>query len=104
MSTNNIKLLAWVNSMAALCKPKDIVWCDGSQQEWETMWDIMVKGGTAKKLDEKQTTQQLLHPFSSRGCRTGRRPHLYLLSESKKQDAGPTNNWCDPADHAQNPE
>ena len=40
-SSNNKKLLAWVDKMAALCQPKDIVWCDGSKQEWEDMWDIM---------------------------------------------------------------
>ena len=54
MATENKKLQQWVEDMVALCQPDNVVWCDGSKDEWSRMWDILVKGGTAKKLDEKK--------------------------------------------------
>ena len=54
MATENKKLRQWVEEMTALCQPDNVVWCDGSKDEWSKMWDILVKGGTAKKLDEKK--------------------------------------------------
>ena len=55
MATENKKLQQWVDDMTALCQPDNVVWCDGSKDEWSRMWDILVKGGTAKKLDEKKS-------------------------------------------------
>ena len=54
MATRNKKLQTWVDEMTQLCQPDRVVWCDGSKEEWAAMWDIRVKGGTAKKLDEKK--------------------------------------------------
>lgn len=94
MSTTNKKLKAWVDDMAAICKPDDIVWCDGSKAEWEAMWDIMVKGGTAKKLDEnKRPNSYYIRSVPEDVARVEDR--TYICSE-KEEDAGPTNNWCDP--------
>jgi phosphoenolpyruvate carboxykinase (GTP) len=56
MVTKNKKLGHWVDEMTMLCQPDNVVWCDGSKDEWSKMWDILVKGGTAKKLDEKKTS------------------------------------------------
>jgi len=94
MSTNNKKLQAWVDEIAALCQPDNVVWCDGSKEEWEAMWDILVKGGTAKKLDEvKRPNSYYIRSVPADVARVEDR--TYICSE-KEDDAGPTNNWCDP--------
>ena len=49
----NAKLIAWVADMAALCKPKDIHWCDGSAEEYEALCAQLVYAGTFKKLKEQ---------------------------------------------------
>jgi phosphoenolpyruvate carboxykinase (GTP) len=96
MSTTNKKLLAWVDDMAKLCQPDTIVWCDGSEEEWETMWDIMVKGGTAKKLDEnKRPNSYYVRSVPADVARVEDR--TFICSE-KAEDAGPTNNWTDPGE------
>lgn len=94
MNAKHKKLQDWVNEIAALCQPKDVVWCDGSESEWEAMWDIMVKGGTAKKLDEnKRPNSYYIRSVPQDVARVEDR--TFICSE-KEEDAGPTNNWCDP--------
>ncbi|HXB60210.1 MAG TPA: hypothetical protein VNU95_11620, partial [Candidatus Acidoferrales bacterium] len=51
--TSNQKILNWVQEMAALCQPDKIHWCDGSEAENQALCDLMVKGGTLTKLNEK---------------------------------------------------
>jgi phosphoenolpyruvate carboxykinase (GTP) len=94
MATANEKLLTWVDEMAALCQPEKIVWCDGSKEEWSNMWDILVKSGTAKKLDEKKRPNSYyIRSVPADVARVEDR--TYICSE-KEDDAGPTNNWCKP--------
>ncbi len=94
MATENKKLQVWVDEMTDLCQPDNVVWCDGSKEEWETMWDIMVKGGTAKKLDEnKRPNSYYVRSIPADVARVEDR--TYICSD-KEEDAGPTNNWCDP--------
>ena len=96
MASKNQKLQVWVDEMAALCQPDNIVWCNGSEQEWEDMWDIMVKGGTAKKLDDKKRPNSYyIRSVPADVARVEDR--TYICSE-KEEDAGPTNNWADPAE------
>ncbi len=94
MTSSNKKLQDWVDNMAALCQPDNIVWCDGSKQEWDAMWSILVKGGTAKKLDEsKRPNSYYIRSVPADVARVEDR--TYICSE-KEEDAGPTNNWCAP--------
>jgi phosphoenolpyruvate carboxykinase (GTP) len=96
MATNNKKLQAWVDEKAALCQPDNIVWCDGSDKEWDDMWDIMVKGGTARKInEEKRPNSYHVNSIPADVARVEDR--TYICSE-KEADAGPTNNWFDPAE------
>ena len=96
MATENKKLLAWVDEMAALCQPDKIVWCDGSKKEWEDMWDILVKGGTAKKLDEnKRPNSYYIRSVPADVARVEDRTFICSKNEA---DAGPTNNWCEPTE------
>ena len=94
MATENKKLQQWVDDMTALCQPSNVVWCDGSKDEWSRMWDILVKGGTAKKLDEKKRPNSYyIRSVPADVARVEDR--TYICSE-KEEDAGPTNNWCAP--------
>ena len=94
MVTKNKKLERWVDEMTVLCQPDNVVWCDGSKDEWSKMWDILVKGGTAKKLDEKKRPNSYyIRSVPADVARVEDR--TYICSE-KEEDAGPTNNWCEP--------
>ncbi len=94
MKTENSKLLSWVDAMAELCQPENVVWCDGSKQEWENLWAILVKTGTATKLDEnKRPNSYYVRSVPEDVARVEDR--TYICCETQ-QDAGPTNNWCAP--------
>ena len=96
MMTNNIKLQAWVDEKAELCQPDNIVWCDGSDKEWDDMWDIMVKAGTARKINqEKRPNSYHVNSVPADVARV--EDGTYICSKEEK-DAGPTNNWLNPAE------
>ena len=94
MATENKKLQQWVDEMVKLCQPKDVVWCDGSKDEWSRMWDILVSGGTAKKLDEKKRPNS--YYIRSVPADVARVEDRTFICSKEEKDAGPTNNWCAP--------
>jgi len=94
MATINKKLQAWVDKMAALCQPDQVVWCDGSKAEYDRMWDIMVKSGTATRLnDKKRPNSYYCHSVPEDVARVEDRT---FICSQKQDDAGPTNNWMNP--------
>jgi len=98
-SSNNKKLLNWVNEMTSLCQPDNVVWCDGTDAEWDAMWELMLNSGTALKLNEdKRANSYLVRSVPADVARVEDRT---FICSAKEQDAGPTNNWANPVDMQQ---
>jgi len=68
--TNNQKLLAWVDEIAALCEPDRVYWCDGSQEEYDRLCDDLVEAGVFTKLNT-EASKLLPHPLPSQGRGAG---------------------------------
>ena len=92
--TRHKQLLAWVEEVAALTEPDAIHWCDGSQAEYDQMFERMLASGTAQRLDANQRPGSYL--VLSDPADVARVEDRTFICSEKKEDAGPTNNWCEP--------
>jgi len=90
--TRNTKLLAWVDEVARMCRPEQIVWCDGTVAEYNRLMDLMVKSGMATKLAKRPNS----YHFRSHASDVARVEDRTYIACRNKDDAGPTNNWIDP--------
>jgi phosphoenolpyruvate carboxykinase (GTP) len=94
MAATHQALQQWVAQQATLCRPDNIVWCNGTQQEYHTMWQLMIQTGTAKQLDNsKRPDSYYVRSVPADVARVEDR--TFICSQSS-DDAGPTNNWTDP--------
>jgi phosphoenolpyruvate carboxykinase (GTP) len=86
----------WVNEVAALTQPSRVVWCDGSKAEYDSLIEAMLRDGTLIQLNPHTYPNCYLH--RSHPQDVARTEQLTFICTRNKEDAGPTNNWMEPAE------
>ncbi|MBK6505355.1 MAG: phosphoenolpyruvate carboxykinase (GTP) [Ignavibacteria bacterium] len=90
------KLQDWVDDCEKLCKPDNVVWCDGSKQQLDELANELIKKGTFQKLnDSKRPNSYYAKSDPNDVARVEDRTFICSVN---KEDAGPTNNWMEPAE------
>src|SRR3954470_9590857 len=92
--TKHKRLLAWVEEMAAMCKPDHGHWCDGAAEEYDELCQALVDNGTFERLsDAKRPNSYLARSDPDDVARVEDRT---FICADREEDAGPTNNWHAP--------
>ncbi|HEV7472355.1 MAG: Phosphoenolpyruvate carboxykinase [Pseudonocardia sp.] len=94
--TTNARLLSWVREVAELTTPDAVVWCDGSDAEWDRMTTRLVEAGTFRKLNEEKKPNSFW--AVSDPDDVARVEERTFICSATPEGAGPTNNWVDPAE------
>jgi phosphoenolpyruvate carboxykinase (GTP) len=95
-TTTHPQLLAWVRETAELTKPDRVQWCDGSAEEWTRITDLLVDAGTFTRLNPAIKPNSFW--CASDPSDVARVEDRTYICSREQKDAGPTNNWMDPAE------
>ena len=95
MLETNMSVIGWVQEVALLTKPDRIIWCDGTSAEMEALLEQLVQAGTLTKLDEKLRPNSYL--ARTNPTDVARVESRTFICSANEADAGPTNNWFEPA-------
>jgi phosphoenolpyruvate carboxykinase (GTP) len=88
------ELQAWIDQVARLTQPDEVVWCDGSDSEYRQLTQLLLSDGGFIELNQETHPGCYLH--RSDPSDVARVEHLTYVCTSKREDAGPNNNWMAP--------
>jgi phosphoenolpyruvate carboxykinase (GTP) len=95
-ATDHTALVKWIDEVAALTAPDEIRWCDGSAEEFDQLAQTLIDAGTLERLSETKRPGSYL--ALSDPADVARVEDRTFICSANERDAGPTNNWRDPAE------
>ncbi len=93
---DNQAVLNWVHEVGTLTNPENVFWCDGSEREHEFLIAESLKQNVVIKLNEKKVPRSYLHRSNPNDV--ARVERFTFICTPTKEEAGPTNNWSEPAE------
>jgi phosphoenolpyruvate carboxykinase (GTP) len=94
--TTHTELVRWVREVAELTQPAEVVWCDGSPDEWTRTTEALVAAGTFVRLNDEKKPNSFY--AASDPTDVARVEDRTFICSRDSADCGPTNNWMDPDD------
>ena len=94
--TKNPNVLKWIDEMVALTKPDKVVWIDGSEEQLNALRKEAISTGEMIELNQEKLPGCLYHRTLPNDV--ARVEDRTFICTKNKEDAGPINNWCDPAE------